>query len=348
MESKKMTMPRTDLIRTEARKLFFADNPDRNNPEDSELQESGYWNLSRNSLMRSENSEYRTYIEQEAFSLGYRLIPKGRFEQQNYVDLKTLCSEILKFGGLFVVANKGMGKTNSLYCLARELRKDVRNRVVIFETFPKWMHEFDAIPYVYIEDHDVTKNDNNFKSVRHEDMKRILKIHKDLLFTCAIEDIDRLSFFMSKIIHIFYRKRYLTMYKYGSEAIKENLIFVCEEAQNLFDSTILNKMVFRRLRKIYSESRNFKIHYVMASQRLQDLNTKVRARARLLIGKVSLDDYELKISRLLRHSQYRKEVLEFEIGKFLYPAKDSLIRFEKFTQDGKPYEVGKELMVVAK
>lgn len=111
-------------------------------------------------------------------------------------------------------------------------------------------------------------------------------------------------------------------YKYGLEAIKQNVIFICEESQNLFDSTILNKIVFRRLRKIYSESRN----------------SKIRARTRLLIGRVSLDDYELKISRLLRHSQYRKEILEFEIGKFLYPSRDSLIRFDKFEQNGKPYE----------
>lgn len=350
-----MTTPTRESIYRKAVELWREDrfkngveNAYELTPELNEVREDGFHILAQHQLMRSEDSAYKSYVEQEAFSLGYRLIPKGRFEQQNYVELKTLCSEILKFGGLFIVANKGMGKTNTLQCLARELRKDVRNRVVIFETFPKWLHEFDAIPYVYIEDDDVIKNDNNFKSVRYEDMKRILKIHKDLLFTCAVEDIDRLSFFMSKIIYSFYRKRYLKMYKYGTEAIKENLIFICEEAQNLFDSTILNKIVFRRLRKIYSESRNFKIHYIMASQRLQDLNTKIRARARLLIGRVSLDDYELKISRLLRHSQYRREVLEFEVGKFLYPAKNSLIRFDKFRQHGKPYEVGKELMVIAK
>lgn len=318
-------------------------------PTESELKENGFYEQAKNELMRNEEThQVLSYLEQQAYSLGYRLIPKGRFEQQNYVDLKTLCSEILKFGGLFIVANKGMGKTNTLMEIARELRTDIRNRVVIFETFPLWLHEFDTMPYVYIKDGDVIQNDKKFKSLRHGEIKRLLNTHKDLLFCLAIEDTDRLSFFISQVIYHFYRQRYLTAYKYGLEAIKENLIFVCEESQNLFDSTILNKILFRRLRKIYSESRNFKIHYVMASQRLQDLNTKIRARTRLLVGRVSLDDYELKISRLLRHSQYRREVLEFEVGQFLYPAADSLIRFDKFQQNGKPYEVSKELMVIAK
>lgn len=310
-----------------------------NTPEEEELLEDGTYEEARNQLMRNtETSQYLSYLEEEAFSLGYRLIPKGKFEQQSFVDLKTLCSEILTFGGLFVVANKGCGKTNSLMEIARELRKDARNRVVIFETFPKWLHEFDTIPYVYIQDCDVIETDNSFKNLRHREVKGLLNTHRDLLLCLAIQDVDRLSFFMSQVIYHFYRQRYLTAYKYGLEAIKENIVFLCEESQNLFDSTILNKILFRRLRKIYSESRNFKIHYVMTSQRLQDLNTKIRARTRLLVGRVSLDDYELKISRLLRHSQYRKEVLEFEIGKFVYPSKDSVIRFEKFEQQGKPYE----------
>jgi hypothetical protein len=314
-------------------------------PEIEEVKESGIYSEAQRSLMRNEENQVLDYLEQLAHENGYRLIRERK--QQNHVDLKTLCSEILKFGGLFIVANKGMGKTNTLQCLARELRKDAKNKVIIFETFPKWIHEFDTIPYVYIEDGDVIESDNSFKNLRNREVKRLLNIHKDLIFCLAIEDIERLSFFMSSVIYDVYRKRYLTSYKYGLEAIKENLIVIVEESQNLFDSTVLNKTVFRRLRKIYTESRNFKIHYVMASQRLQDLNTKIRARARLLVGRVSLDDYELKISRLLRNSSYRKEVLNFRIGKFVYPALDSLICFDKFQQHGKPYEVSQEMLVLA-
>ena len=106
---------------------------------------------------------------------------------------------------------------------------------------------------------------------------------------------------------------------------------------NVFDSSTISKKIFNRLRKIFSVARNLDLHFVLASQRLQDLNTKIRGRTRLLLGQVSLDDWELKIRRLLRNSKYRTEILTLEVGKFLYTANDSLVQFAKFSQDGKPY-----------
>ena len=158
------------------------------------------------------------------------------------------------------------------------------------------------------------------------------------IFTMEIKDIERTAFFIYSIVNHFYRKQYLRAKKYGVKAIKEQIVFIIEESQNVFDSSTISKKLFNRMRKIFSVSRNLKMHYVMASQRLQDLNTKIRSRTRLLIGRVSLDDFELKFSRLLRHSKYRKEVLHLPKGVFFYPALDSLISFPRFKQDSKPYE----------
>jgi len=60
-------------------------------------------------------------------------------EQQNHVEMQILASEILRFGDLLIVANKGTGKTNALMELSRTFMADPRNRVVIFETFPKFL-----------------------------------------------------------------------------------------------------------------------------------------------------------------------------------------------------------------
>lgn len=345
-----MTTPTKEEITKRAIDLYMQKNHgiSCNLPEVDELKEDGVYQEAQQDLMRSEDHAAMDYLEEMANENGFELVKKDRFEgQQKTIDLKTLCSEILSFGGLFLVANKGVGKTTALMQLTRQLRKLPNTRVIIFETFPKWIWEFDAIPYVYIADNDVRKSENGFENIRHEEIKRLLKHNKDLLFCLAIEDIERLSFFMSRVIYDIYRKRYLQSYKYGLKSIKENVVFIVEECQNLFDSTILNKTLFRRLRKIYTESRNFKMHYLMCSQRLQDVNTKIRGRTKLLIGNVNLDDWELKISRLLRNSRYRKEVLNFEVGEFVYPARDSVIRFDKFQQHGKPYEVSKEILVYA-
>jgi len=154
-----------------------------------------------------------------------------------------------------------------------------------------------------------------------------------------IEDTDRISFFISQIVNHFYRKNYLTAYKYGLDAIQENTILVCEESQNLFDSSVISKKVFNRLRKMFSETRNLKIHFVMATQRLQDLNTKIRGRTRYLIGQPNIDDYSLKIEKLLKNSAYRKDILNLEVGQFLYTPTDTLVKFSKFQQVGKPYNL---------
>ena len=290
--------------------------------------------------------------------------------QQSNVSLKILADDILRFGDLLIIGNKGTGKTNTLMQLTKQFRRDNQNthnqnKIIIFETFPKWMHSFDTIPYLYIRDQDVrqtfsaielneddyfVRTSKDYSILRGTEINEALDISKDLLFTMEIEDTDRISFFISSVIYRFYRKHYLTAYKYGLDAIKQNVIFVCEESQiknlkvfvvNLFDSTIISKKLFNKLRKMYSESRNLKLHFVMCSQRLQDLNTKIRGRTQLMIGRVNLDDYDLKINRILRNSRYRKEVLGFKVGEFVYAPTDTKIQFNKFRQDGKPFPIEK-------
>jgi len=277
--------------------------------------------------------------------------------QQNNEQLKMLVKDVLDFGDLLLIANKGTGKTNSLMCLAREFQRLPFCRTIIFETFPKWINEYSTIPFAYIEDNMVIEYDNaiyyenpsenygwfskdrSYFLRNSEEIGRILDSNKDLLFCLEIEDFTRLSWFMSLVIYQFYRTNYLTAYKYGIDKIKYHTVFVIEEAQNLLDRTVVDRKIFNKLRKMYSESRNLKLHFIMASQRFQDLNTRIRGRSRFLIGKVNLDDYDLKIRRLLRNSKYRKDVLSLPIGSFIYPSKDIIVKFPKFKQNGKPYEL---------
>ena len=316
------------------------------NPELDELKESGYYWLAQNELMRNTDN-YRLFLEQETNET-----------QQKYIQLKTLIEEIIKYGDLLAIANKGYGKTHALMNLARTFMQTPNTKVIIFETFPKWIHEFDAIPYLYIEDCDViedysaiqlseedyfVRTSRDYSILNGNTIENHLENCEDLLFTIAIEDTDRLSFFISSVIYYFYRKHYLTAYKYGLDAIEERVVFVCEESQNLFDSSIISKRIFNKLRKMYSETRNLKIHFVMASQRIQDLNTKIRGRTKYLIGNVNIDDWQLKVNRILKNSEYRNDVLKFPIGKFLYTPTDRTIQFSKFQQYGKPYSFEKLL-----
>lgn len=270
--------------------------------------------------------------------------------QQNNVEINNLIEELKEYGDLTFIANKGQGKTNSLKVLASELIKDKHNRVIIFETFPKFCKSFEHIAYMKILDSDVkeTKHVINLENtfVSHErdytvlkgyEIETALKENRNIIFTLEVKDIERIAFFVYSVVNQFYRRNYLRQYKDYEK--QEHVIFIIEESQNVFDSSTISKKIFNRLRKIFSEARNLNIHFVMCSQRLQDINTKIRARTRLILGNVSLDDYELKIRRLLRHSQYRKEVLNFKKGQFLNVSSDKIIQFPEYKTTSKAFEI---------
>jgi hypothetical protein len=275
--------------------------------------------------------------------------PTTQEMQQLDGNLKPLIDDVLKFGDLLLIANKGCGKTNALMELAQQLRNLDGTKVIIFEDFPKWCLEFNSVPYMIIRDDDVTefshvldvedyflRHERDYEVHRGAEINNFLESNKDLIFTMEIADIERTCFFIYSIVEHYYRKAYLRKYK-GYEKT-ERIVFFIEESQNVFDSSTVSKKIFNRLRKIFSVARNLDLHFILASQRLQDLNTKIRGRTRLLIGQISLDDYELKIRRLLRNSEYKTEILTFERGKFLYPATDTVIQMPLFEQNGKPFE----------
>lgn len=272
-----------------------------------------------------------------------------RQTQQNNDEIKPLCSDVLSYGDLLLISLKGCGKTNNLMVLGRAFREMANTRVIIFEDFPKWCLEFDCVPYMIIKDTDVRqtnhvvdledyflRHERDYSVLKGREIKEALRLNKDLIFVSEITDIERQAFFIYSVVNYFYRKNYLRAYKRCNKHTK--IIFIIEESQNVFDSSTISKKLFNRLRKIFSVARNLDLHFVLASQRLQDLNTKIRGRTRLLIGRIGIDDYELKIRRLLRHSQHRKDVLDLEIGSFLYPSLDTIIKFPKFEQKAQPYE----------
>lgn len=272
--------------------------------------------------------------------------------QQKHGQLKQLIEDVLAYGDMLEIANKGCGKTNALMVLARQFRQLENTRVIIFEDFPKFCLEFDAMPYMVIHDNDVIetshtvdvedyflKHERDYTVSRGHEIEDALEHNKSLIFCMEIADIERSAFFVYSVVQYFYRKAYLRKFKnYGKT---ERVVFIIEESQNVFDSSTISKSIFNRLRKIFSVARNLDLHFVLASQRLQDLNTKIRGRTRLLLGQVSLDDYELKIRRLLRHSQYREAILTLDRGSFLYTALDKIVKFPRFEPNGKPYEIAK-------
>ena len=76
--------------------------------------------------------------------------------------------------------------------------------------------------------------------------------------------------------------------------------------------------------------RNFGLFAVLITQRIQDLNTYFRCRTSLGIGRISLDDWDLKIRRLLRLIEDKKKILTMPKGSFYFSAINDIITFPMF------------------
>jgi hypothetical protein len=77
--------------------------------------------------------------------------------QQND-GIQKLLDDVLSYGDLLLIANKGIGKTNSLMVLAQRFRDLENTKVIIFEDFPKFALEFDRVPYFMVHDSDVEES----------------------------------------------------------------------------------------------------------------------------------------------------------------------------------------------
>jgi len=267
------------------------------------------------------------------------------------LNYRTLIEKTSEHGDLVILGQKGTCKTTLMQHLARELRTEQSNRVIIFETFPKWLHEFDAIPYMTIEDADIQPKENlpymqedfsyiqwskDFQIVNAKTVLEFLKQNKDVIFLIESDEMEKISAFMTFVIYQIYRKQYLRAKAGNLETVNEHYWFLIEEAHNLLDSSVIAKKTFNKLRKIQNEFRNLKMHMICAALRLQDLSPKIRSKMSILLSRVSLDDYQLKVRNLLRNSEYRDLITLLPKGKFVFPELDLMLTTEPFMQQGKP------------
>ena len=58
----------------------------------------------------------------------------------------------------------------------------------------------------------------------------------------------------------------------------------------------------------------------------------------ILLGRISLDDYQLKIRALLRNFKFRDEIIRLEQGSFVYPELDLKLTVDPFKPEGLPQE----------
>ena len=129
--------------------------------------------------------------------------------------------------------------------------------------------------------------------------------------------------------------------KYWKGNLKTSYFIVLEEAENIFDSSSLDKTIFNKLRKKYAEMANLKIGILSSSQRLTEVSKKFRAKmAGYLIGHILEDDFIGILQRMLKLKLGKKAQIvtepSFRHG-FFYTATNHIIKLPEFKAEGKPY-----------
>jgi len=270
------------------------------------------------------------------------------------LSLKSLIKDAVQFGGIHLVANKQVGKTNAKMCLTSEAMTIPNLKTIIIDTVGIWRNRFSQIRFYTIPQNSLTITEQpigyrlngspfyrktyKIRQPYHCEALKLINDPKPILFDIELKDTEAIGYFASWIIETLYDKQRIRA-KYWKGNLQHTYLITLEEAENIFDSSF-DKKLFNRMRKIYNECANMKIAIISSSQAIQEVNVKFRRKMHAyLIGRISLDDYELKIRNILRHSQHRKDVTTLKRGSFIYTANDTIIKFPKFKQKGIPIEI---------
>jgi hypothetical protein len=258
---------------------------------------------------------------------------------QNY-DRKI--SEVLsQIVDLTFVSEKGHGKTVACENLALKITENPKNRLIVFESFPKWINEFPKASFLEIPQDWIVEtskainlektwvqHERGFTVLHGDIISQFLRENQNCIFLVNNDDIEAIAFFIYSVIYRFYRQKYDLLRK--GYRINEHVYFVLEEAQNSLDAKILSSKLFRRYRKLFSEMRNMDLRAILITQRLQDLSTYFRCRTSLAIGKIGLDDYDLKLKRMLKPIQNQIDILNLPKGSFYFSAINDIVHFPEF------------------
>jgi len=255
-------------------------------------------------------------------------------------------------GGIHLVSSKGHGKSVSKMQIVRHFAQREDTRIIIFDTLPNWQWKYDKIPFFVVTKGMVKRKSTKYDLTKEsyfvtekdyylskEPFKILEQKHKVLLFSIEIQNPTKIGIFISEVMSRIYNKQRIRAKYKGMKSLKTWYLFVIEECENVFSTSTMERRAFNRIRKQYSEMANLKMLCVSSSQRLQEVSTRFRGKMNYLIGRISLEDFDLKLRRLLRYSKHRKDVLSLPLGCFLNARTDELIQFSDFKQVGKPYEI---------
>ena len=240
-----MTTPKAEDVIAKA----FEINAKRNHnitaitPEVEELKENGIWKEARDSLMRSEDSEYRTYIEKAATELG--LIYEGTelAKQTKPYPFEIDIQEALR-SGVFISGGKGTTKTNLAKIIADRMLQ-LGHTVKALDISKAWLKS--SIPHFY-----------EVKSLYIPD----IDFYKSIVYDLSRLTPKELKKFIAKFLEKEWNQQIAI-----PEHRRKWIIYVFEECQMLVPQGSLRSNEAQQTLRVMTSGRNFNIGYVALTQR---------------------------------------------------------------------------------
>lgn len=246
-------------------------------------------------------------------------------------------------GGIHIVGNKQVGKSNLKKLLASTAIRSLKTQVIICDTVGIWRHDFQHIGYYTIPKGCINLSYDKKTYRINDSIEReiiyLLNDKKPIIFDLELEYTENLGYFNGFLMSYLYDKQ-RNLSKIHKRNLPDSYLIFIEEAQSVFGFDFETKMA-RIIRKKYSELANFKIGIISSSQALTEVNAKFRRKMALfLVGKSSLTDYSLTLDKLLKHSKHKDLILETQFRfKFLDTSNDTILDLPRFQPDNEPFEI---------
>lgn len=274
--------------------------------------------------------------------------------------LARLVNDITTHGGVHIIGNKQVGKSNLKKHIARYAFQNCSEvKTIIIDPEGSWEFDFDSIRFFRVPKNSMriveepigvrlngsvfTKKTYRMSQTIAKTVKQLVLDDEPILFVIELDDPEECGYFSAFVLEIIYDYQRIKR-KYWKGNLPRAFLVVAEEAENIFDNQSLEKRLFNTLRKKYAEMANLRIGILSSSQRLTEVNKKFRGKMHgYLIGYTSVDDCvgNSQVGKIMKkvYPDNPDLVLNKDfIHKFFYTPTKEVVEVPKFIQNGKPHE----------
>jgi hypothetical protein len=281
-------------------------------PEIEEMKEDGTYEEAKNSLMRSQDVEYKSYVEQQARDLG--LLKDEYLETKPFmVDLE----EALR-SGVYVCGTTGIGKTDiGMYIASLLMKHGIM--VIVFDSSQDWQTRSNVPQY------------------------RILRscFVQDVPQTSQIYDTSMLSIPQQQaLVELFCQK----LMKYQAEisnALRREYFLIFEEASTCFPEGCMKAKKFQNTVKMMTQGRNYKVRFMAMTQFSSLIDKNVMRYMKQRYFGYSDEKSDVCYVASFIGKENTKTLKTLELGQFLYynKGKVKLIEIEPYATEKKPIHI---------